>query len=753
MTKATKGLVGGRKTVLALAVAALGSLSVMAHDFVPKSEDPNAGREVVRAYFKDLKHAQRIVHSRFETLESKYETGYLIVNANATERAELESLGYRIEADPQWLHRTAAMLAREASAADDATAIPGFSCYETVEESFAAAQALVASRPTLASWNKIGESWQKTTGAGGYDLMVLKLTNSAIGGSKPKLFINSAIHAREYATAPLTLAFAKHLINGYGTDPDATWLLDHHEVHLLLQTNPDGRKKAETGILWRKNTNTAYCGATSNSRGADLNRNFTYQWNSTGGSGSSGSGCSEVYRGPSAASEPETQAVERYIRSLWPDRRGPNRGDPAPLDTSGIHLDIHSHGRLLLWPYGTAGSVAPNDVQLATLGRKFAFFNNHTPQRSLDLYETDGTSDGPSYGELGVAAFTFELGTAFFESCSYYNSTLLPTNLPALIYAAKVVRTPYQTPAGPDALGVAVSSGTVGPGTPVTLTAQIDDTRYNNSNGTEPTQTVAAAEYYVDTPPWVAGAVARPMNAADGSFNANKENVTASINTSGWSAGKHLIYVRGRDSAGNWGAFSAVFVNISAGGTAPVARFSHTVSGLSASFTDQSTDDGSITARRWEFGDGNTSTATNPSHTYASGGTYNVRLTVTDNDGLTASTTTPVTVGLDDAITVVKGQPISNISDVRNGWKYFKVNVPAGATNLSIAISGGTGDADLYTRPGAKPDLSTYTCRPYRSGNSETCSFATPPAGWYYIGIRGYSAYSGVRLTVNYTGG
>jgi hypothetical protein len=56
-----------------------------------------------------------------------------------------------------------------------------------------------------------------------------------------------------------------------------TWLLDHHEVHLMLQSNPDGRKQAETGLLWRKNVNNDYC-SNSDSRGADLNRNFDFEW-------------------------------------------------------------------------------------------------------------------------------------------------------------------------------------------------------------------------------------------------------------------------------------------------------------------------------------------------------------------------------------------------------------------------------------------------------------------------------------------
>ena len=77
----------------------------------------------------------------------------------------------------------------------------------------------------------------------------------------------------------------------------------------------------------------------------------------------------------------------------------------------------------------------------------------------------------------------------------------------------------------------------------------------------------------------------------------------------------------------------------------PVANFSDSISGLTVSFTDTSTDsDGTIASRSWNFGDGTTSTATNPSHTYAAGGTYSVALTVTDNGGATNTKTQSVTV-------------------------------------------------------------------------------------------------------------
>ncbi|MGY0651649.1 S8 family peptidase [Luteimonas sp. A537] len=102
---------------------------------------------------------------------------------------------------------------------------------------------------------------------------------------------------------------------------------------------------------------------------------------------------------------------------------------------------------------------------------------------------------------------------------------------------------------------------------------------------------------------------------------------------------------------------------------------------------------------------------------------------------------------------LANGTPVTGISGGSGSTQYWTITVPAGATNLNIATSGGSGDLDLYVRRGSQPTTSTYDCRPYRSGNAESCSFAAPQAGTYHVMLRGYSAFSGVTLSGSYSTG
>ncbi|MEL7449469.1 MAG: M14 family zinc carboxypeptidase [Pseudomonadota bacterium] len=546
----------------------------LAAGVLPASEADHPDLEyptsIVRAFFDDPQLVRDLA-AHVEPWDVDFHKGFVILEASAYDREQLEAAGFRVVEDAAWTQRfhdsIALVQAEAANPRRGGDTIPGFPCYRSVEGTYATAEALVNSYPDLATWTDIGDSWEKTEGLGGSDLYVLKITNSAIGGDKPKLFQMTSVHAREYTPAETNTRFAEYLLHNYGVDPDVTWLVDHHEMHLLLQANPDGREQAQTGLSWRKNTNQNFCSPTSTTRGADLNRNYPFNWGCC--NGSSGSECSLTYRGTAPESEPETQAVTAYVRSIFPDQRDEAIPAAAPADATGIFLDTHSFSELVLWPWGFANIQTSNGAALQTLGRKLAWYNDYEPAQAISLYPTDGTTIDFAYGDLGLASFTFELGTSFFQSCSTFESTIYPDNLKALLYAAKVARTPYLTPAGPDVLDLGLSDGAVAPGEPVTLTATADDTRFSSNNGTEPTQDIAAAEVYFDVPPWDPAAIAIPLDAADGNFNNRVEGLTGSLDTNGLSDGRHILYARARDADGNWGPPSAAFLYVIDPQTAP----------------------------------------------------------------------------------------------------------------------------------------------------------------------------------------
>jgi PKD repeat protein len=221
-------------------------------------------------------------------------------------------------------------------------------------------------------------------------------------------------------------------------------------------------------------------------------------------------------------------------------------------------------------------------------------------------------------------------------------------------------------------------------------------------------------------------------------------------------AGTYTVTLTVTDNAGATNTRTAsVTVTSGPANVAPVANFTSSTSGLTATFTDTSTDsDGTIASRAWNFGDGTTSTATNPSKTYAAAGTYTVALTVTDNAGASNTKTASVTVTAPPGGNVLQnGVPVTGLSGATNADTIYTLVVPAGATNLKFVTSGGSGDVDVYARVGSAPTTTSYTCRSESSTNAETCSIATAQAGTYYVLLHAYAAYSGVTLTGSYTVG
>ncbi len=103
--------------------------------------------------------------------------------------------------------------------------------------------------------------------------------------------------------------------------------------------------------------------------------------------------------------------------------------------------------------------------------------------------------------------------------------------------------------------------------------------------------------------------------------------------------------------------------------------------------------------------------------------------------------------------TLTNGVPVTGLSASTGAQLAYTMAVPAGATGLSFAMSGGTGDADMYVKFGSAPTTTVWDCRPYLNGNNETCNIATAQAGTYHVMIRAYSTFSGVSLTGSYSTG
>lgn len=106
--------------------------------------------------------------------------------------------------------------------------------------------------------------------------------------------------------------------------------------------------------------------------------------------------------------------------------------------------------------------------------------------------------------------------------------------------------------------------------------------------------------------------------------------------------------------------------------------------------------------------------------------------------------------GGDTGTTLTSGVPKTGLAASTGTSLNYTIAVPAGRSTLTVKISGGSGDADLYVRQGSAPTDSSYACRPYLTGNTETCTFNAPVAGTWYVRVKAYSTFSGVSLVATY---
>ena len=460
----TRFLILGAFLVALLAMVFQGGATAIA---VP-NPDPSAQALVLRVIGPSAPQVADLSKS-YDLLEAKTGGDYFVLGDKSTLKA-LRAQGYRARTERTLpaLPRGSATRTKSALRADGTISAAAYGTfyggYHTVDAQLQHLKDVATANPTLATVVDYGDSWRKTQGLSGYDLMAICITKIAAGdcvrspsAPKPRSVVVSAIHARELATAEISWNWIDYLIAGYGTDSTITNLLNTTEIWVVPVLNPDGRKIVESGgnapYYQRKNANTSRGSCSnpptaSNQYGVDMNRNATFHW---GGVGSSSSACSQTYKGLSAASEPETAAQQALFNSLFADNRGSAITDAAPATTTGTMMTYHSYAGLVLYPWGDNNSLAPNGAKLRTLALKMASYNGYTAgQGGNVLYQTTGTTDDDLYGRLGVASFTTELGAAgtscdgFMPAYSCVASRFWPQERQSLIALAQAAAGPYK---------------------------------------------------------------------------------------------------------------------------------------------------------------------------------------------------------------------------------------------------------------------------------------------------------------------
>jgi hypothetical protein len=254
-----------------------------------------------------------------------------------------------------------------------------------------------AAHPDIAEFRVIGQTHQ------GQDIGAVRVTKNvqkAKDGKKPTTVYVAAQHAREWITPEMVRRLLDLYLTEYGTDDRITDLVDDTELWFVPVANPDGYDFTfQPGQrLWRKNLrDNNGDGVITVGDGVDLNRNSATRWGYDN-EGSSPNPASDTYRGPSPASEPETQALDELFGAITPE----------------FMINYHSAAELLLYGIGwQVATPSPDDVIYEAMvgDDENPAVPGYDPDISAELYTTNGDLDTHMQEAHGTLGFTPEMST------------------------------------------------------------------------------------------------------------------------------------------------------------------------------------------------------------------------------------------------------------------------------------------------------------------------------------------------------
>lgn len=265
--------------------------------------------------------------------------------------------------------------------------------YSSLDEIIEKMQTVAADHPDIAELIDVTNTYNMPTTFEGRHMYILKISDNVnTEEDEPDLLIVSNHHAREVVTPVIAQYAIDQFTDNYGSDATITNLVNEYEIWIAPTWNPDGYNYMyNIDDMWRKNRRVG-----QNGIGVDQNRNYPHLWNSS----HSGSliESSNIYKGPSAGSEPETQTMI----ALSEDQKFEKV------------MDFHSSGRQVLWGYYEPDH--PFDDYMGTTAFMLAINSGYTGAGNTKRPSADGEHYQWQLGKTGSSAFLIETHTQFGPS-------------------------------------------------------------------------------------------------------------------------------------------------------------------------------------------------------------------------------------------------------------------------------------------------------------------------------------------------
>ena len=353
--------------------------------------------------------AQALEQDGFDVLWGSVTIGSVDVVTQAADRERLAVMGLEAEWVDTGRPFSEVQAERIKAALDAGDAVPtGYPTYTDVYNEMTAA---AATYPGICKFVDLTTEYGQPTTYEGRHLYAVKISdNVQTEEDEPTMLVVSMHHAREIVSTVLALNVIEKFTTQYGSDPQITAIVDNNEIWVAPVWNPDGYVYVfDYDYNWRKNRRV-YSGGT----GVDLNRNYDFGWY-TACSGDTNPS-SLTYKGPSPASEVETQTMMAWSQDQRFDRI----------------IDYHSYGREVVRGYGCMSH--PLDAFLQSEATTLS------QQSGYGGSQRDPSADGENIqwqmGTLGAHAFLIETATSFQPT---YASALAEAtlNFPGVLWMAE----------------------------------------------------------------------------------------------------------------------------------------------------------------------------------------------------------------------------------------------------------------------------------------------------------------------------